>query len=108
MSEVKTEATTTPFILTVLVDMSHENFKERGLKARVALYEVLSGLAHAALRGADATLVQDEKGVTMGIYLLTPDEAGEGRQAFEMSEKLISGEAYREVYKEDRSVPVEG
>lgn len=86
-----------PFMLTIMVDMKHEFFADRGFRARVALAQVLQGLADAALRGCDATLAQDTKGKTVAVYMIAPDETGEGRQAFDTAELAISGEAFREV-----------
>lgn len=86
------ETKPTPHMLTVLVDLSHPQFASRGLMARIALHEVLAGLARTALQGADATIVQDDKGKTVAVYSINPDPQSEGMAAFTMLVKNVLGE----------------
>jgi hypothetical protein len=108
----QTNSKPVPYMLSVLVDMSHEQFAGRGIGARVALHEVLAGLARtAALRGSDATVVQDANGKTLAVYMIAPDPSGEGKLAFEMAEKaILGGEGYREVAQETHEfrIPADG
>lgn len=101
-NETKTEDTKAPVphMLTILVDLSHTNFAKRGIIARVALSEVLSGLARSALKGADATIVQDTNGVPVAVYSINPDLNGDGKEAFKLCVDNINGPDYRQVGEE--------
>lgn len=107
--ETQTAAQPPKHILTVLVDLSHENFAGRGLRARIALSEVLSGLARAALQGADATVVEDGQHKPVAVYMIAEDPTGEGKEAFQLAVQTIVG-SMTQVSEEraDFRVPVEG
>lgn len=70
-------------ILTILVDLSHPAFADRGINAQLRLVEVLRGCVRAAVVGSEATLIIGGNEQPVGAYVIAPDDGGEGKQAFQ-------------------------
>lgn len=69
-------------MLTILVDLSHPAFRDRGPTAQLRIVEVLRGCIRAAALGSEATLIEDGEGRAVGAYTIVGDDSGEGRAAF--------------------------
>jgi hypothetical protein len=71
-------------ILTILVDLSHPAFADRGIIAQLGLIEVLKSCAEAVAVGSEATLIETGKGrVAIATYNIINDDDGQGKAAFD-------------------------
>lgn len=80
-------------ILTILVDLSHEAFADRGVGAAINILEVLSGLSADLVRGKGASVATDGNGTPVGVLIIARDEDGQGKQAFETTVDAVTGGA---------------
>lgn len=75
--------TQTPkFFLSVFIDLTHPAFAGGGTQAKMNAIKVLSGAAEAIAVGSEATLIKDDKGVTIGVFAVTRDDEGTDKRAF--------------------------
>lgn len=103
-------------MLTILVDLSHEAFADRGVQASANIIHVLKGCAEAAVVGSEATLVFDLKDNALASYTIVKDTDGGGKQAFDSIVQNVLGLQARERARQEQqevapqapAVPTEG
>jgi hypothetical protein len=85
-----------PHVLTIMVDLSHPQFKDHGAVAVEAIIRIMEGCAQAAATGSQSMLITDNEHTPVAVYAITPDEDSAGKKVLLLIAEKIAEDLERD------------